>query len=178
MSGHNKWSKIKHKKAATDAKKSKAFSKFARLITLESKRALGNKDAPGLRAVILRARAANMPGDNIERAIKKGGEKEAATLEEVTYEAYGPAGSALVIEGLTDNKNRTLGEIKILFTNYGASLSERGAALWAFEKKEGRWSPKITVPVHGEEAEKLKNLIAALEDSDDVQAVYINANYE
>lgn len=176
MSGHNKWSKIKHKKAAEDAKKSKAFSKFARLITLEAKKAVGNKDSPGLRSVIERARAVNMPSENIERAIKKGSEKEAGNLEEVTYEAYGPGGSAFIIECLTDNKNRTLGEIKILFADHEASLAERGAALWAFEKTaDKKWLPKTTLPLSTEDSEKLTQLIEILEESDDVQNVYSNA---
>ncbi|MBI2108989.1 MAG: YebC/PmpR family DNA-binding transcriptional regulator [Parcubacteria group bacterium] len=175
MSGHNKWSKIKHKKAAEDAKKSKAFSKFTRLITLEAKKAAGNKDAPGLRTIIERARAINMPADNIERAIKKGSDKESANLEEVTYEAYGPGGSALIVEGLTDNKNRTLGELKILFADYDTTLAERGAALWAFEKTpDKKWHPKTTMSLSDENKEKLKQLIDMLEENDDVQAVYTN----
>ncbi len=175
MSGHNKWSQIKHKKAVEDSKKSKIFSKFSRLITLESKKSGGSKDSPGLRSVIERARAINMPSDNIERAIKKGAEKEAGSLEEVSYEAYGPGGSALIIEGLTDNKNRTLGELKILFTTYGASLAERGAALWAFEKAaDKKWVPKSTVSLSVPEKEKLNQLVEKLEENDDVQNVYTN----
>lgn len=174
MSGHNKWSKIKHKKGAEDARKSKIFSKFARLITLESKKAGGNENAPELRAVILRARALNMPSLNIERAIKKGVSKEAENLEEATYEAYGPEGCAIIIEVLTDNKNRTLMEIKQLLLKYGASFAERGAALWAFEKKDSKWIPKTKIPLSDENVEKLKQLVGELEESDDVQMVYTN----
>ncbi len=175
MSGHNKWSKIKHKKGAEDARKSKIFSKFARLIALESKKANGNENAPTLRAVIARAREANMPGDNIERAIKKGGDKEAGALEEVLYEAYGPAGSAIVIECLTDNKNRTLLEVKQILLAHEASFAEKGAALWAFEKKNAEWLPKTKIPLSEESAEKLKRLVEELEESDDVQKVYTNS---
>ncbi|MEK7179217.1 MAG: YebC/PmpR family DNA-binding transcriptional regulator [Patescibacteria group bacterium] len=176
MSGHNKWAQIKHKKAATDAKKSKLFSKFARLITLEARKVGGNMDAPGLRSVILRARAVNMPSLNIERAVTKGAGGEGSALEEVMYEAYGPGGAAIVVEGLTDNKNRTLGELKQTLTEYGATLAERGAALWAFEKKsDNTWAPKTTVPLSPEDTEKISRLADTLMEHDDVQAVYTNA---
>ena len=178
MSGHNKWSKIKHKKGAEDARKSKIFSKFARLITLESKKAGGNENTPGLRAVILRARAENMPKDIIERAIKKGVSKEAGSLEEATYEAYGPGGSAIIIEVLTDNKNRTLSEIKQILLTRGATFAEQGAALWAFEKRGSEWIPKTTIPFSAENSEILKQLKETLEEHDDVQKVYTNISQE
>ncbi|MAG12703.1 YebC/PmpR family DNA-binding transcriptional regulator [bacterium] len=174
MSGHNKWSKIKHKKAADDAKKSKVFSKFARLLTLESKKAEGNVSAPGLRSVVEQAKAVNMPSANIERAIKKGTEKEAGALEEVVYEAYGPGGSALIIVGLTDNKNRSAAETKHTLSKYGASLSAPGSAAWAFEKKESEWIPKTIIPLPQEDTDKLGKLIEELENNDDVQNVYTN----
>jgi len=175
MSGHNKWSKVKHKKAATDAVKSKEFSKFARLITLESKKASGNTESPGLRAIIERARGINMPNTNIERAVAKGTDKDSATLEEVIYEAYGPGGTALLIHGLTDNKNRTTAEVKHILSESGASFGEQGSASWAFEKNEGGWTAKITVPLENEEGAKLDILVEKLKEHDDVQAVYINA---
>ena len=116
-----------------------------------------------------------MPGENIERAIKKGSEKDAQNLEEATYEAYGPGGCALIIETLTDNKNRTLGEIKQIFTDYETTLAERGAALWAFEKAEDKtWAPKTTVSISAEDEEKLNQLVEVLEEHDDIQAVYTN----
>jgi len=176
MSGHNKWSKIKHKKAVEDAKKSKEFSKFAQLIAVESKKALGDVNAPGLRKAIERAREANMPQANIERAIKKGSGKGAATLEGVAYEAYGPGGSAIIIEGLTDNKNRTSAEIKHVLGKYGASLAGRGAASWAFEKKNEAWISKITVPLGEDDKKKLGDLVQELEESEDIQAVFVNTD--
>jgi len=176
VSGHNKWSKIKHKKAVEDAKKSKAFSKFSHLITYEAKRADGNRDAPALRAVIERARAVNMPSTNIERAIKKGGDKDVNSLEEVMYEAYGPGGSALIIDVLTNNKNRILSEVKQILLKNGASFAERGAASWAFNKKGGEWTPKTTVPLPEKDSKTLKQLMTELEDNDDVQTVYTNVN--
>src|SRR3989344_2427014 len=114
MSGHNKWSKIKHKKAASDAVKSRVFSKFARLISVESKKVKGDINAPGLRLAIERAKKENMPGDNIERAVAKGKSDTGTSLEKVIFETYGPGGVALLIEGLTDNNNRTSQEIKHL----------------------------------------------------------------
>lgn len=176
MSGHNKWSKIKHKKGAEDARKSKIFSKFARLIALESKKAGGNENALGLRATVSRARAENMPSENIERAIKKGISRKAGNLEEATYEAYGPEGCAIIIEVLTDNKNRTHSEIKQLLEKHGASFAKQGSALWAFEKKDSEWIPKRKMPLSRMGAEKLKQLVGELEESDDVQKVYINMN--
>jgi len=176
MSGHSKWSKIKHKKATSDATKSREFSKFARLIALESKKAEGNTSSPGLRAVIERARAINMPGSNIERAVKKGMEKDAEALQEVLYEAYGPGGSALIIHGLTDNKNRTSAEIRHLLSAHNASIAEQGAASWAFEKRGHEWIPKTTISLSGEDQEKLEELASKLEEHDDVQEVYTNSS--
>ena len=158
MSGHNKWSKIKHKKASTDAKKSKVFSKFAQLLTLESKKTRGNVSAPGLRSVIEQAKSANMPSVNINRAIKKGAGKEAGALEEVTYEAYGPGGSALIIAGLTDNKNRAAAEIKHILSKYSASFASPGAVVWAFEKKDREFIAKTTVSLSDDDKEKLEKL--------------------
>ncbi|MBI1999190.1 MAG: YebC/PmpR family DNA-binding transcriptional regulator [Parcubacteria group bacterium] len=175
MSGHNKWSKVKHKKAAEDAKKSREFGKLAHVITLEAKRSGGDMDAPPLRAVIERARAFNMPQSNIERAVARAAEKDAALLETVTYEAYGPGGSALIIEGLSDNKNRTAATVKHLLTMHDATLAERGAASWAFKKEDGAWVPTTTVPLAGDDKEKMGTLIEALEDNDDIQSVYTNA---
>ncbi len=114
MSGHNRWSQIKHKKGITDAKKSKIFSKLVRFISVEAKLS-GGKDSPGLRTAIEKAKKVNMPGDVIERAVKKA--SEAGThMERVTYEAYGPGGVGIIIETLTDNKNRTVQDIKHILT--------------------------------------------------------------
>src|SRR5690606_35861810 len=135
MAGHNKWSKIKNKKAVTDAAKSKIFSKMAKLISTASKEARGDTSSPVLRAAIEKAREYNMPSDNIERAIKKGTGAGAENFESITYEAYGPGGCAIVIETLTDNRNRTAAEVKHLLSKHGIALAGIGAATWAFEKK-------------------------------------------
>jgi len=176
MSGHNKWSKIKHKKAATDAEKSKIFSKHARLITVESRKANGDVNSPQLKAAIEKAKKDNMPQDNIKRAVSKGAGNSAESISEVTYEAYGPGGSALIISGVTDNKNRTAAEIKHLLSKVGLSLAEPGAALWAFEKREGGWMAKTKVPLNDEDGERLGSILEKLEEHDDVQNVYTNAD--
>ena len=137
MSGHSKWSSIKHKKGATDAKRGKIFSKLIKEVTVAAR--LGGGDITGnprLRAAIQAAKAENMPKDNIERAIKKGtGELEGASYEEVNYEAYGPGGVAVLIDCLTDNKNRTVADIKHAFDRHGGNIGEPGCVSWMFEKK-------------------------------------------
>jgi len=175
MSGHNKWSKIKHKKAATDAQRSKIFSKLVRLITVESKKAGGDVNSPGLRSAIDKAKTENMPSDNIDRAVKKGNSDDSAQMDHVVYEAYGPNGVAIIIEGLTDNRNRTSAEMRHILSKNGASLAEMGAASWAFEKKDGEYIPTTTVEIPENDIPKLERIIEELEDNDDVQNVYTNA---
>src|SRR5512135_2651497 len=138
MSGHSKWSTIKRKKGALDAKKGKIFGKLAKEITVAT-RIGGGPDPSGnprLRAAIAAAKAENMPNDNITRAIKKGsGEGGGATLEELSLEGYGPAGVALMVETLTDNKNRTVSDVRHLIVKYGGNLGEPGCVAWMFDKK-------------------------------------------
>jgi len=137
MSGHSKWSSIKHKKAATDAKRGKIFTKLIKEITVAARMGGGDENAnPRLRAAILAARSENMPKDNIERAIKKGtGELEGVNYEETIYEGYGPGGAAVLVESLTDNKNRTVAEVRSIFGKNGGSLGENGCVAWMFDKK-------------------------------------------
>ncbi|MFZ1988124.1 MAG: YebC/PmpR family DNA-binding transcriptional regulator [Minisyncoccia bacterium] len=177
MAGHSKWAQIKRQKAVTDAVRSRVFSRFARLISLESKRAGGNAVDPGLLAVIARAKAANMPKDNIERAIAKGASKDAADLEQVLYEAYGPGGCAIIVEALTDSRNRTTQEIKHLFSKNGFELASPGAALWAFSKSSsGILEPnEPLVDIGSEDETKLTEILSALDEHDDVQRVTTNA---
>jgi len=174
MSGHNKWSKIKHKKAATDAKKSKIFSKHAHLIALASKQSGGDQNSPALRTAIDKAKADNMPADNIDRAIKRGTGTDANMMEEVTYEAYGPGGCAIIIEGLTDNRNRASAEIKHILSKNGLSLAASGSATWAFEKTSDGWAPKDTMELSDADIDKLTSLVETLEENDEVQEVYTN----
>ena len=137
MSGHSKWSTIKRKKAAIDAKRSKIFTTLIKEITIAARAGGGDPDSnPRLRHSISSARDANMPQDNIKKAIMKGtGELPGTTYEECTYEGFGPGGVALFMEVLTDNKNRTVAEIRHLITKYGGNLGENGSVAWMFDKK-------------------------------------------
>ncbi len=175
MAGHSKWAKLKHVKGKTDAQKAKLFSKLVRFISIEAKKSKGDRNAPGVRAAVEKAKAANMPADNIERAISKAS-GEGAEMEQVVYEAYGPGGTALVIEGYTDNKNRTVQEIKHLLVLHGGTFANSGAAMWAFAKNaEGKLEATMPVEVNEEDGTKLGELVDALEEQDDVNEVYTNA---
>jgi YebC/PmpR family DNA-binding regulatory protein len=137
MSGHSKWHSIKHKKGALDAKRGKLFTKFIKEITVAARTGGGDPDANArLRKAILDAKAGNMPNDTIDRAIRRGtGEEEGVNYEEITYEGYGPGGVALLIQSMTDNRNRTVAEIRHLFSKNGGNLGESGSVGWMFEKK-------------------------------------------
>ena len=137
MSGHSKWHSIKHKKGALDAKRGKLFTKFIKEITVAARSGGGDPDANArLRKAILDAKSGNMPNDTIERAIRRGtGEEEGVNYEEITYEGYGPGGVALLIQSMTDNRNRTVAEIRHLFSKNGGNLGESGSVGWMFEKK-------------------------------------------
>jgi len=175
MSGHNKWSKIKHKKAATDAQKSKIFGKLVRLIQVEAKKNAGNIESSGLRLALEKANKANMPKDNIDRAIKKGNES-GGDMQEVLFEVYGPAGIGMIITGLTDNNNRTSQEIKHILSKNGGSLGAAGSVSWNFsQNKERDWVANSTISVSPEDGEKLEKLIEAIEEQDDIQDIYVNA---
>ncbi len=173
MAGHSKWAKLKHQKGKTDAQKSKTFSKLVRFIAVEAKKAKGDRTAPGLRAAIEKARGENMPADNIDRAIDKAS-GSSAELEAVQYEAYGPGGAAIIIDGYTDSRNRTAQEIKHLLSEHGGTLATPGAAIWAFTKVDGALEPTTTVPLSEEDGQKLGTLLEALEEHDDVNEVYTN----
>ena len=136
MSGHSKWSTIKRKKGITDAKRSQVFSKLSKLITIAA-RGGGNLEMnPGLRTIVEKAKRANMPADNIERAIKKGtGELAGVKMEEILYEAYGPGGIAMLIECVTDNTNRTLSEVKNIISKLGGRFGSAGSVKWMFDRK-------------------------------------------
>lgn len=238
MSGHSKWSTIRHKKGAADAKRGKIFTKLIKEITVAAKMGGGDQNAnPRLRTAVLAAKAENMPKDNIERAIKKGtGELEGVSYEEITYEGYGPNGAAVLIESLTDNKNRAVADIRHIFSKRGGNLGENGCVAWMFDKKgylviekkaidedtlmetaleagaedvrddgdnfevitapedfeavkeaidnaeipytdsEITMLPQSTVNLEGKEAEQMIRLMEALDDCDDVQKVYTNAD--
>jgi YebC/PmpR family DNA-binding regulatory protein len=238
MSGHSKWSSIKHKKAATDARKGKIFTRLIKEITVAARTGGGDPTGnPRLRSAIIAAKNENMPKDNIERAIKKGtGELEGIHYEESIYEGYGPGGAAVLVESLTDNKNRAVADIRRIFNKSGGRLGENGCVAWMFEKKgyiavantavtedalletaldagaedirqddtnfevitsienfeavkaaidkasipyivaEITMLPQTTANLAGKEAEQMVRLMEMLEDSEDVQKVYTNAD--
>jgi len=238
MSGHSKWSSIKHKKAATDSKRGKIFTKLIKEITVAARMGGGDDSAnPRLRSAIIAAKNVNMPKDNIERAIKKGtGDLEGVHYEESIYEGYGPGGAAVLVESLTDNKNRTVAGIRSIFGKNGGSLGESGCVSWMFDKKgyiviesgatdedklmevaldagaedikedngnfevitdpgdfeavkeaiakasiayvvaEVTMLPQNTTDLTGKEAEQMVRLMELLDDYDDVQKVYTNAD--
>ncbi|HZW39985.1 MAG: YebC/PmpR family DNA-binding transcriptional regulator [Syntrophothermus sp.] len=240
MSGHSKWATTKRKKAAIDSKRGKIFTKIIKEITIAAREGGGDPNGnPRLRLAVDNAKASNMPADNIERAIKKAtGELEGVTYHELTYEGYGPAGIAMLVEVATDNKNRTVAEVRHLFSKYGGSMAESGSVAWMFDKKgvivlpkQGKaedevmevvidagaddlqteedyfevqtaipnfepvrktliekgytvenasiqWIAKNVIKVTGEDAERVVKLIDMLEDSDDVQNVYSNADFD
>jgi YebC/PmpR family DNA-binding regulatory protein len=238
MAGHSKWANIKHRKGAADAKRGKVFTKLIKEITVAARMGGGDINAnPRLRSAVLAAKAENMPKDNMERAIKKGtGELEGVNYEESTYEGYGPAGAAVLVESLTDNKNRAVADIRHIFNKHGGNLGENGCVAWMFEKKgylvveksaidedtlmetaleagaedvreDGDNFEVVTAPedyeavkeaidaaeittlsaevtmlpqnmaeLSGKDAEKMIKLMDALDDCDDVQKVYTNAD--
>jgi YebC/PmpR family DNA-binding regulatory protein len=178
MSGHNKWSKIKHKKAASDAQKSKLFSKHASLITVESRKAKGDLAAPNLIAAIERAKKDSMPKDNIDRAVAKGKSAESTSLAEVVYETYGPGGAAIVITAVTDNLNRTTPEIRHILSKNGYALGTTGSAAWAFAKTDVGYIPTNPIELSDSDGEKLAVLIDALEEHDDIQDIFTSADRE
>ena len=240
MSGQSKWATIKRKKGALDAKRGKLFTKLIKELTIAAREGGGDPAGnPRLRLAVDNAKAANMPADNIDRAIKKAtGELEGVTISELTYEGYGPGGVALLVEVATDNKNRTVAEVRHIFSKNTGNMGESGSVAWMFEKKgiislpkQGKseddileialnagaedmrtedeyfeiqteiesfeqvrralidkeltldnaslqWIAKNTINVAGENAEKMMKLIESLEDSDDVQNVYSNADFD
>ena len=165
MSGHSKWSSIKHKKGALDAKRGKIFTKLIKEITVAARIGGGDPDGnPRLRTAILTAKGQNMPGDNITRAIKKGtGELEGVQYEEVNYEGYGPGGAAIFLEAMTDNKNRTVSEIRAALGKAGGNLGENGCVAWMFEQKG-----LITVKTESKDEDEIMEL-AIDAGADDMQ---------
>ncbi len=175
MGGHNKWSQIKRQKGANDAAKSRVWGKLGRRITVESKKAGGDSNAANVRAVVETAKKENMPKDAIERAIQKGTAQDAAALEAITYESYGPGGAAIIIETLTDSRNRTAQEIKHLLSENGLALAAPGSALWAFVKTHEGYDPQTTVPLSDVDHTRLIEILEVIDAHDDVENVFTNA---
>lgn len=175
MSGHNKFSKIKHKKANSDAKKSKIFSRYSKLITIESKKCAGDINSASLSRIIELAKKENVTKDVIDKAVAKGTDSTAIDLEPVQYEAYGPGGSALIITALTDNKNRIAAEVRHIFSKAGYELATPGAASWAFSKtNDGSYIAQTPLELNEDDMQKMVNLYDQLEENEDVQNVYTN----
>lgn len=175
MAGHSKWSQIKRKKATDDGKRSKIFARLSKDILLESKNAKGNISSPTLRNAIEAAKKENMSKETIDRAIAKGAGSIGGDFVDVLYEAYGPGGCALLIEGQTDNNNRTTQEMRHLLSKNGGVFAERGAAMWAFQKNDEGYTPTVTVKLSEEDEEKLGELIEIISAHDDIENVYPNA---
>ncbi|MBU2575729.1 YebC/PmpR family DNA-binding transcriptional regulator [Patescibacteria group bacterium] len=180
MSGHSKWHSIKYQKAATDAKKGAVFTRMARNITIATKE--GGQDPETnfkLRMAIDAAKSANVPKDNIERAIKRGsGEGNEDQLQESIYEAYGPSGVAMIITVITDNTNRAVSDIRHALTKHGASLGQSGSVMWNFDRKTEKdgikYIPKTTINLDEDAKKKLNALIDALEELEDVNEFFAN----
>ena len=155
MSGHSKWHTIKHKKGAADAKRGKIFTRIIKELTVAARNGGGDPDSnPRLRTIIAEAKSVNMPAENIKRAVQRGtGELPGVSYDEITYEAYGPGGVAIMIEVLTDNKNRTVGEMRHALSKHGGNLGEANSVAWMFEKKGYIVVEKSKTP--GDKAEKL-----------------------
>ena len=173
MSGHNKWSQIRRQKGVTDAKKSKVFSKHARLISVESKKSKGIS-SPGLTQAIENAKKDNTPKDVIERAIKKGTEVGGEAMEQIIYECYGPGGCAMMVEAFTSNRNKAAQEIKHILSKNGFQLASIGSASWAFKKENNTFVPQTTVDLEDADLEILSKLVDELEENEEVQEVFTN----
>lgn len=174
MSGHSKWANIKRGKSVNDAKKSQTFTKMSRLITVAAKKGGGDPDAnAALRLAIEKAKFAKMPKENIDRAIAKGtGQGQDSGLEEVVYEAFGPESGAILIHGVTDNKNRTVSELKFILAKHHGSLGSPGSTSYIFkgETKE----PTFFVELDASAKERVQTLLAELDDHDDIQELFTN----
>jgi YebC/PmpR family DNA-binding regulatory protein len=178
MSGHNKWSQIKHKKGATDAKKGKIFGKLARLISIAARTSPDPKSNPQLKTAIDKAREVNMPNENIERAIKKVSEKDSAQLQELQLEILGPAQSAFIVTAITDNKNRTIGEIKKILLEKNGQMADAGSLGWMFKKTitpNGiEFLPLYPLTLEAPDEVLVEALWDALDEHDDVQDIFTN----
>ncbi len=181
MSGHSHWAGIKHKKEITDQKRGKVFSKLLALISAAAKTEPNPDFNPRLRTAIAKAKEMAVPQENIERAIKKASEA-GNNMEELLFEAYGPGGIAILIEAVSDNKNRTIQEIKTIFKEHNGKWAESGSVQWAFEKTDDpsaplgtSWTPKFPQDVPEVNAKKLVSLIEALHENDSVHNIFTNA---
>jgi YebC/PmpR family DNA-binding regulatory protein len=177
MSGHSHWAGIKHKKEITDQKRGKLFSKLLALISAAARTEPNPDFNPRLRTAIAKAKEASVPQENIDRAVKRAAES-GEDLDELIFEAYGPAGAAILIEAISNNRNRAVQEIKTILRDHNGKWAESGSVQWAFEKTADGWTAKFPQAASDEEKMKLAALLEALEDNDDVQNVYSNIIFE
>jgi YebC/PmpR family DNA-binding regulatory protein len=175
MSGHSHWAGIKHKKEAEDKKRGQVFSKILAAITAVAKTEPNPEFNPKLRSLIEKAKSEKVPQENITKAIERAS-SSLELVEELLLEAYGPSGIAFLIEAATDNRNRTISEIKNLLNDLGAKWAEPGSVKWAFEESREGWSPKFKNDVSNEDKTKIKDIILKLEGHPDILKVYTNAN--
>jgi YebC/PmpR family DNA-binding regulatory protein len=173
MSGHSHWSQIQRKKDVIDQKRGRTFSKLLAAISIAARDNPDPQFNPRLRTAIEKARAANVPNETIKRALQRSADRD--TIQAVTIEAYGPSGSAVIIEGITDNRNRTIAEVRHILNGHGAKFAEPGSVLWSFEKQNDSWHPKFKQVISPTDQTKLSELITALESHPDVQCVTTNA---
>jgi YebC/PmpR family DNA-binding regulatory protein len=176
MSGHSKWAQIKHKKGATDKKRAQLFSKLLKAISAAAKSEPNPQFNPRLRSAIEKAKENNVPQENIEKAVSRASEEK--NLEDLIIEAYGPGGIAMIITAITDNRNRTISEIKHLLNENEAKMANPGSVLWSFEQKAGNseWAPKFPQETTAADNEKIGSLVSELEEHEDVQNVITNSN--
>lgn len=180
MSGHSKWSQIRRQKGIADVKKGQEFSKLGKLISIAAKKGADPSSNQSLAGAIERARAANMPKENIERAIKKAGEKDTAQLQELTIQALGPGGVGIIIEAITDNRNRTIGNTKTILAKHGAKMAGEGSLNYLFDRlmtSEGvQWNAKFPVAVDQAKKAALEILFEELDSDEDIESIFSNAN--
>ena len=171
MSGHSKWSQIKHKKGISDQKKGQLFSKLAKKISIAAREGAELSANYKLQSVIEEAKTFNMPKENIERAVKRASERDAAALNEIVIQAMGPGGIAIIIEGITDNKNRAINEIKHILAEHEAKMVPENSLNWMFDKN---WNPNAPIEATPEIQQKLEKLLEELDDNENVGNVYTN----
>lgn len=175
MSGHSHWAGIKRQKEATDVKRGQVFSKLLAAITAAARTEPNPDFNPRLRTAVQKAKENKVPADNIERALKRASEAGNA-LEDLVLEAYGPGGAAILMEAVTDNRNRTIPQIKKLLSDEGGKWAETGSVRWAFEQDQNReWKAKFPQALSPEDKAELDSLVQALEEHDDIQKVHTNA---
>ncbi len=175
MAGHSHWAGIKHKKEAEDKKRSQIFSKILAAISAAAKDEANPDFNPKLRSLVEKAKDLKVPQDNIERAIKRAKES-AQNYEELILEAYGPGGVAILIQAATENKNKTISEIKSILNDFEAKRAEAGSVRWAFEEKTNGWEPKFKIEINEQDKNKLKNLILELKEHNNVLEIYTNTD--